>query len=84
MIWRLGAYNVQPVQELKPGYNLQGLPLVEEIDRNNYDADFLKKIMSSDEAIIHVSLECHRHNGKILVLKIHTLLKKTHKGLSQI
>lgn len=42
-IWRLGAYNAEPVQELKPGYNLQGLSLAEEIDRNDHDADFLKK-----------------------------------------
>jgi hypothetical protein len=37
----------------------------------------LEKIIISDGAIIHVSLEGHRHNGKIWVLKIHALLKST-------
>jgi hypothetical protein len=42
-ILSLGAFSVQPVKGLKPGYNLQGQSSAEGFDRTDNDADFLKK-----------------------------------------
>jgi hypothetical protein len=82
---RLNVYKVQLVQQLKPGDSIKCRCFAEEmLDRTDHYADFIKKIMFSDEATFHVSGKVHRQSVRIWRTKIHILLASTYATVQKL